>query len=84
MFLVKVYTFPKIGVLDPQGSAIKATVTSLGFEHVKDVQTGKYFEVKIDICDIEKTKEIVKELCQGVLANPVIEDYKFEIMEEQA
>lgn len=36
MFLVKVYTFPKIGVLDPQGDAIKMTVSSSGFEHVKD------------------------------------------------
>ncbi|HHV17723.1 MAG TPA: phosphoribosylformylglycinamidine synthase subunit PurS [Thermoanaerobacterales bacterium] len=84
MFLVKVYTFPKTGVLDPQGSAIKAAVSSSGFERVKDVQTGKYYEVRIDAGDKAKTQEIVKELCQNILVNPVIEDYEFEIMEEQA
>lgn len=82
MFLVKVYTFPKTGVLDPQGSAIKATVASSGFEHVKDVQTGKYYEIGIDACDIAKTQEIVKELCEKVLVNLVIEDYEFDIMED--
>jgi len=81
MFLVKVYTFPKIGVLDPQGDAIKMTVSSSGFEHVKDVQTGKYYEIRIDACDIAKTQEMVKELCEKVLVNPVIEDYEYEIVE---
>ncbi|MDD4570373.1 MAG: phosphoribosylformylglycinamidine synthase subunit PurS [Tepidanaerobacteraceae bacterium] len=81
MFLAKVFIYYKTGVLDPQGSAIKATISSSGFEHVKDVRTGKFFEVKIDTCDKAQAQEIANELCEKVLANPVIEDYKYEIME---
>ncbi|WP_213975184.1 phosphoribosylformylglycinamidine synthase subunit PurS [Tepidanaerobacter acetatoxydans] len=81
MFLARVFTFPKTGVLDPQGSAIKATISNIGFKDVQDIQTGKYYEVRINACDAAKAKEIMKELCEKVLVNPVVEDYKFEIME---
>lgn len=81
MYLAKVYTYYKTGVLDPQGSAIKTTISSCGFEHVKNVKTGKLYEVEIDARDKAQAQKIADELCQKVLVNPVIEDYKLEIME---
>jgi len=81
MFIAKVYIYYKTGVLDPQSSAIKTTISDCGFEQVKDVQTGKLYNVKIDAQDKASAQEIVTELCEIILSNPVIEEYEFEIME---
>lgn len=81
MLVAKIFTFPKAGVLDPQGSAVKPVISNLGFTSVKDIQTGKYFEVKIDACDVTEARKTVQELCSKVLVNPVVEDYEFEILE---
>lgn len=81
MFLAKVYINYKTGVLEPQGSAIKATISDSGFDNVKDVQSGKFYEVKIDVQNKAQAEATVKKLCETVLVNPVIEDYEFEIME---
>ncbi|NLZ52036.1 MAG: phosphoribosylformylglycinamidine synthase subunit PurS [Thermoanaerobacteraceae bacterium] len=81
MFLAKIYIYYKTGVLDPQSSAIKTTISNCGFEQVKDVQTGKFYKLKVDTQDKVSAQQIVTELCEKVLSNPVIEDFVFEIME---
>jgi phosphoribosylformylglycinamidine synthase PurS subunit len=75
----QVYVTLKNGVLDPQGKAIQGTLGHLGFDGVKDVRQGKFIEVEIDETDKEKAEEKVKQMCEKLLANTVIENYRFEL-----
>ena len=65
----------KNGVLDPQGKAIEGALTSLGFEGVGDVHVGKVITLELPNGTSEDT---IKSMCDKLLANPVIEDYKIE------
>lgn len=78
----KVFVTLKNGVLDPQGKAIQHSVESLGFDRIKDVRQGKYFEIDFDDAfDDASAHEAVSKMAREVLANPVIEDYKVEIVQ---
>jgi len=79
MLNAKVYVTLKKGVLDPQGKAVQHSLASLGYIGVEDVRLGKYVEVKLNETDKEKAKAQLKEMCEKLLANTVIEDYRFEI-----
>jgi phosphoribosylformylglycinamidine synthase PurS subunit len=79
MLKAKVYVTLKKGVLDPQGKAVQHSLVSLGYDGVEDVRLGKYVEVKLKETDKEKAKTAVKEMCEKLLANTVIEDYSFDI-----
>ncbi|AKU89644.1 phosphoribosylformylglycinamidine synthase subunit PurS [Vulgatibacter incomptus] len=77
----RVYVTLKRGVLDPQGKAVALSLSSMGFEEVEDVRLGKFIEVKLaDGSSPEKAKERLTEMCQRLLANTVIEDYRIEIV----
>ncbi len=77
----KVYVTLKPSVLDPQGKAIHHSVELLGFEQIKDVRQGKYFEIALDSAVSETdAKETAEKIAKNILANPVIEDYKVEIV----
>jgi phosphoribosylformylglycinamidine synthase len=77
----KVYVTLKPSVLDPQGKAIHHSVESLGFESIRDVRQGKYFEVQLaDEMSETEARELASKIAKDVLANPVIEDYKVEIV----
>ncbi len=69
----------KEGVLDPQGKAVHHALLSLGFDEVKDVRVGKQIVLTLDEMDEEEAKKRVKDMCETLLANTVIEDYKIEI-----
>ena len=73
---IKVIVTLKNGVLDPQGKAIQQTLNGMGFNDVKEVRQGKYFDIEINETDIVKAKNKVNEMCKKLLANLVIEDYK--------
>lgn len=77
----KVYVTLKPSVLDPQGKAIHHSVELLGFENVADVRQGKYFEIALG-AELSETEaqSIVEKIAKNILANPVIEDYKVEIV----
>lgn len=79
MYLAKVYITLKPTVNDPQGLTIKGALHNLGFTSVEDVRAGKYIEIRIDNNDLAKAKEQVNEMCRKLLANPVIENYRFEL-----
>ena len=66
----------KNGVLDPQGAAVKSALVSLGFDSVNDVRQGKLIE--LDVAD-DTTEDQIKDMCEKLLANTVIESYKVEI-----
>ena len=72
---VKVIVTLKSGVLDPQGKAIQQTLNGMGFENVKDVRQGKYFDIDIDESDEQKAKQSAEEICKKLLTNQVIEDF---------
>ena len=63
-------------VLDPQGNTVQQTLKNMGYNNVTQVRQGKFFEVEIDSNDVEKTKKEVVEICNSLLTNTVIEDYK--------
>ena len=71
--------FLKEGVLDPQGKATHHALDSLGFNGVDDVRIGKQIIIKLDTDDRAKAEAEVKEMCETLLANTVIEDYTIEI-----
>ncbi|HBI05396.1 MAG TPA: phosphoribosylformylglycinamidine synthase [Paenibacillaceae bacterium] len=81
MFKAIVYVTLKESVLDPQGSAVRGTLHKLGFEDAKDIRVGKYLEVTVDAGTREKAEGRVTEMCEKLLANTVIEDYRIELME---
>ena len=66
----------KEAVLDPQGKVIKETLSNMDFKGISDVRQGKYFEIEMDEKDFEKAKTKAEELCNKLLANLVIEEYK--------
>jgi len=73
---IKVIVTLKNGVLDPQGKAIQQTLNGMGFESVKEVRQGKYFDIEINENNEVKAKSEVEEMCKKLLANLVIEDFK--------
>lgn len=83
MYLAKVYITLKPTVNDPQGLTIKGALHNLGFSSVEDVRAGKYIEVQIEENDLAKANQQVDEMCRKLLANPVIENYRFELQETQ-
>lgn len=77
---VKIYVTLKESILDPQGSAVKGSLDKIGYGEVQDVRIGKYLEVVIGETDRD-IDTIVKEMCEKVLTNTVIEKYRYEIEE---
>ena len=76
-----VYVTLKPSVLDPQGKAIHHSVESLGFGGINDIRQGKYFEVALaDSVSEAEAREAMEKIASDVLANPVIEDYRVEIV----
>ncbi len=65
----------KKDVLDPQGKAIQHACASLGYDAVEGVRQGKLFEVELSTGDEAQARALVAEICDKLLANPVIEDY---------
>ena len=81
MYLAKIYITLKPTVNDPQGLTIKGALHNLGFATVNSVRAGKYLEIRIDENDLTKAQSQIQEMCHKLLANPVIENYSFELEE---
>ncbi len=77
----KVHVTLKPGVLDPQGKAVLSSLHSLGYDEVGGVRIGKYMEVALDAATREEAEKRLGEMCEKLLANTVIENYRFEIEE---
>jgi phosphoribosylformylglycinamidine synthase len=78
---VRIFVSLKPGVLDPQGKAIERSLHSLGYAEVRDVRMGKYLEINLEKDSRENVEARVREMCDKLLANPVIEDYRVDIEE---
>jgi phosphoribosylformylglycinamidine synthase len=77
----RVYVTPKTGILDPAGKAIERSLHTLGFSEVHGVRLGRYVEMEID-SEPATAAARLDDMCRQLLANGVIEDYRFEIGEE--
>jgi len=69
----------KSSVLDPQGKAIQHSLANLGFEGVEDVRVGKVFRITFDDTTPDDLDKRLKEMCEGLLANTVMENYSFTV-----
>ena len=77
----KVHITLKTGVLDPQGKAVQHALGSLGFGGVNDVRQGKYVELDLTETDPAKARAAVEQMCKGLLANTVIENYSIDLVD---
>ena len=74
-----VHVLQKPGVLDPQGKAVQHALGSLGFGGVQDARIGKYIELKLNGVERSQAETEVKQMCEKLLANTVIESYRYEL-----
>ena len=79
MYLAKVYVTLKPTVNDPQGLTVKGGLETLGYGNIESVRVGKYMEVRLAESDRSRAEAQVREMCDKLLANPVIEDFRFEL-----
>jgi phosphoribosylformylglycinamidine synthase PurS subunit len=77
--IARVIVMPKPVVNDPQGVTVRQGLATLGFAEVSDVRVGKYIEVRLEAGSEREARERVDAMCRQLLANHVIEDYRFEI-----
>lgn len=75
----RVFVTLKPSVFDPQGTTVAEALHTLGFDAVKDVRQGKYFELDIDATTVEAARRLAAEAADKLLANPVIESYRIEV-----
>lgn len=83
---VRVYVTPKEGILDPQGATVERALPALGFDGVSGVRIGKFIELRLqrdDGVSPEQARAQVDDMCRKLLANPIIEDFTFEIDDER-
>ena len=77
--IARVIVTPKPVVNDPQGVTVRQGLATLGFAEVTDVRVGKYIEVRLNAGSEREARERVDAMCRQLLANHVIEDYRFDI-----
>lgn len=75
----KVYVTLKKSVLDPQGKTVQHALSSMGFNEVKDVRMGKYIELELGEIPKAQAEQKIKTMCEKLLANTVIEEYRYEL-----
>src|ERR1700692_3355093 len=76
-----VWVMPKRTVLDPQGQTIQHALAGLGYDQVKDVRQGKFFVLNLDGWSRDEAQSQLERISKEVLTNPVIEEYRFEIVD---
>ena len=75
----KIHVTLKQGILDPQGKAIEHALDSLGFRNAANVRVGKYMELDVKETDKTQAEAQVKSMCEKLLANTIIEEYRYEL-----
>ena len=75
----KVFVTLKKGVLDPQGKAVGEALASMGYSEVKGLRIGKFIEIELSASSKQDAEKRLKEMCEKLLANTIVEDYKVKI-----
>lgn len=78
-YQAKIYVTLRPSVLDPAGTAVRAGLSHLGYANVEQVRIGKYIELTLSAADENQAQEQLDRMCDQLLANPVIENYRFEL-----
>ena len=76
----RVTVYPRREILDPQGKAIRDALSRIGFAGIEDVRAGKSFEIQLGTDDPQAAESQLRDMCQRLLANTVVEDYSVEIL----
>ena len=76
----RVHIFYKDSVFDPQGNTVAQSLNRMGFVKVKGVRIGKVVDIELDSTNLEDARNDVRKMCEKLLANPVIESFKYEIV----
>ena len=76
----RVTVYPRREILDPQGKAIRDALSRVGFPGVEDVRAGKSFEISLTGEDPEAARRELRDMCERLLANTVVEDYSVELL----
>ncbi|MFQ5707134.1 MAG: phosphoribosylformylglycinamidine synthase subunit PurS [bacterium] len=84
MLVAKIHVTLKSGILDPQGKTVHHALENLGFENIDEVRMGKYIQLKFGTVSWQEAELLTAKACEQLLANPVIEDYSFELVENGA
>ncbi|GAB6928818.1 phosphoribosylformylglycinamidine synthase subunit PurS [Paenibacillus sp. JCM 10914] len=79
MLKAKVYVTIKQSVLDPQGVAVQGALHSIGYKEVESLRIGKYMELELGTDNREEAEQRVIEMCEKLLANTVVENYRYEL-----
>jgi len=80
LYLSKITVTLRKSILDPQGKAVEHSIESLGFKNIKDTRIGKYIELTLEANSEAEAKKTTEEVCKKLLANPVMEDYEFQVL----
>jgi phosphoribosylformylglycinamidine synthase len=83
-YQARIYITLRPSVLDPQGVAVRSGIQHLGYDNVEQVRIGKYIEMTLSATDETEAKTQLDRICDQVLANPVIETYRFDLTEVAA
>ncbi len=83
MYKVSVYVTPKAGVVDPQGAVIERALPALGHAGVTNIRVGRYITLDVPGTESQEVEAAVDDMCRRLLANPIIEDYRFELESDQ-
>lgn len=83
IFSSKIKITLRKNILDPQGKTIEHSLKSMGYNSILDTRIGKFVELKVEADSLDKAKQITDDACKKLLANPVMEDYEFEISENK-
>lgn len=81
MYSAQIFIRHKKGILDPQGKTVKDALHALKYSGTSEVKIGKLIDLKIEAKSLDAAKSQINEMCQKLLANPVMEEYSFEIEE---
>ncbi|BAB74173.1 phosphoribosylformylglycinamidine synthase subunit PurS [Anabaena sp. FACHB-709] len=80
-YLAKIFVTLRPSVLDPAGVAVQSGLLQMGYDNVDHVRIGKYIELNITTSDEAKARQDLNRICDQMLSNPVIENYRFDLIE---
>lgn len=82
-FIAEINVMPLKALLDPQGKAVQHSMKKIGFDEIDNVRIGKHITLEISAESKEKALEQVNEICNKLLANPVMEGYEYSVLEAE-
>ncbi len=80
-YQANIYITLRPSVLDPAGTAVQSGLKHMGYEQVEQIRIGKYIELKLSSTDENSAQQQLDKMCEQLLANPVIENYRFDLVE---